>query len=507
MTQRWRTSLLVWLLVVTILPLIPVILFATGVTASLLDRLHREQLAAVTERAAAAATAVDSRLAAANAALAMLASGEAARQEDPAALVAHAQRYVATQRDGTVIELHSADGQLIYSTAAAPLALAQALPVQNAGPPPPEPRALLARQRTSGEPGGVGAGYELTMTVPTQALNRLLQQLAWPEGWVAAVLDPQRLIVGRSQDADRFVGRPATPSLQAMLDKGAAGVFEAYTQEGVLVFTAVAPVGRSDWRVAVGAPKAVLTRDYQRTLGLLTGGASLSLLLAGLASWWVAQWLRRRVRRMLTAAEEAAAGAPDSLSQASILELEPMTEALREAHVRERQQSGELDQARHDPLTGLSTRAWLLRRAQAQLDGVHRVGDSQERHAALFIDLDGFKEVNDAQGHQRGDQVLAEVGGCILDAVRGHDLAGRWGGDEFVVWLSASPALITPVARAVAERIVQRVAMLGDGIACSIGVAADVEGRCAVEELISRADEAMLTAKRTGKNRVVLVMP
>ena len=348
--------------------------------------------------------------------------------------------------------------------------------------------------------------HELRMVMSDAVFTRALQQQAWPEGWLAAVLDPRLIIAGRSRDAERFVGQPATASLREALAAGRGGVLRTLTKEGLPAYTAVAPVGDSGWHVAVGASEDLLSREYRRTLVVLAVGAVTSLLLAGFASLLVSRWVRRRVRELVEATRQAPNDDPDTLADAEFAELAPVSEALREAHERERVHKGELNQARHDPLTGLATRAWLLKRARAEAEGRQRQGDDAERCAALFIDLDGFKQVNDRFGHQRGDQVLAEVGACILDAVRGHDLAGRWGGDEFVVCLSAPGNLVTAVARAVAERIISRVAGLGDGIACSIGVAVDVAGQQEVNSLIRLADEAMLAAKRAGKNQVVLSM-
>lgn len=512
MNRRWRTSLLVWILVVSVLPVVPVMIFAGLVAARHLERLQDDLRASLPGRAVAAAAAVDSRLAVAAASLAVLANAEAARGGDLPTLKAHALRVVADQPDGAVIQLLGPAGVPVFSTDDRPDSAADSARagawlttglVPTALPDSAGPRVLLARQpvRIDGQPT-----HELTLSVPSAVFTQLLQRMAWPDGWVAAVLDPQRIIVGRNRDAERFVGQPATASLAQALAAGHTGILDTRTQEGTRVLTAVAATSISPWRVAVGAPRDQLSAEYEHTVLVLAGGAALSLGLAGLASLTLARWLRSHVREMLARAGEADTEGPDRQGTASILELEPVSEALREAHVRERAQSGELDRARHDPLTGLATRAWLLKRARAERNGQHRASDGAERSAVLFIDLDGFKGVNDRHGHERGDQVLAQVGACILDAVRGHDLAGRWGGDEFVVCVAAPPGLVTAIARAVAERIVQRVALLGDGLACSVGVAVDIAGQTDVDSLIRHADAAMLAAKRAGKNQVVLSM-
>ena len=508
MPRRMRTSLLAWFLVVSVLPTVPVVIFAGLVAARHLDRLQGNLHTALPERATAAAARVSHQLEEARTALSVLAQSDAARRGDLDSLAQHAQRVVADMPVEALISLAGPGGELVFETRGSPALVkaqgqGQAAGLSTLATAGGQPRLLVATLPLSAPDL---PPHQLRMVMSDAVFSRILLAQEWPEGWVAAVLDPQLLIAGRSRDAQRFVGQPATASLQQALAAGQSGVLRTQTKEGAPTYAAVAPVGDSGWRVAVGASEDLLSQEYRRTVLVLAGGAVTSLLLAGLASLLVSRWLGRRVRELVAASREAPSEGPDSLAEAEIAELAPVSVALREAHERERLQSGELNQARHDPLTGLATRAWLLKRARAEAEGRQRQGDDADRCAALFIDLDGFKQVNDRFGHERGDQVLAEVGVCILDAVRGHDLAGRWGGDEFVICLGAPGNLVTAVARAVAERIVSRVAALGDGIACSIGVAVDVEGRTDVDGLIRHADEAMLVAKRAGKNQVVLSM-
>src|SRR5690349_20393324 len=103
-----------------------------------------------------------------------------------------------------------------------------------------------------------------------------------------------------------------------------------------------------------------------------------------------------------------------------------------------------------DPLTGLANRSWF----HHVLDERLRPGAvGYGKAAVLFLDLDGFKEVNDQRGHTAGDTLLAEVAQRISHSVRDHDLVARHGGDEFVVLLEniENPA----VAHAVAARVVE----------------------------------------------------
>ena len=135
-----------------------------------------------------------------------------------------------------------------------------------------------------------------------------------------------------------------------------------------------------------------------------------------------------------------------------------------------------------------------------------RCARSQAQVAALFIDIDNFKTVNDTLGHGAGDQLLQAVAARLDGVVRGSDALGRLGGDEFVVIceelsLEAGPELI-------AERLLEALKpsfKLGAGeetrftVSASIGIA--LGGRTSAEELLREADIAMYRAKWDGKNR------
>jgi diguanylate cyclase (GGDEF)-like protein/PAS domain S-box-containing protein len=157
--------------------------------------------------------------------------------------------------------------------------------------------------------------------------------------------------------------------------------------------------------------------------------------------------------------------------------------------------------ARHDPLTGLMNRAALIEAVEH-----HTVGAvAADTISVLFVDLDGFKEVNDAFGHETGDAVLVEAAQRIVGAVPAHALAGRLGGDEFLVVL---PATTNSSASAIAGRIIAALDQPWPIPTChvgaSIGVATTGARREAAEDILRRADEAMYDAKRQGKGCYVL---
>lgn len=159
----------------------------------------------------------------------------------------------------------------------------------------------------------------------------------------------------------------------------------------------------------------------------------------------------------------------------------------------------------HDELTGLANRG-LLTECLA-----HRIQMWDRRSgvfAVLFIDLDGFKSVNDTHGHSVGDQMLIEVSARILDTVRASDTAARVGGDEFVVLLdeveSAEAAVL--MARRLGRAISKPYSYGGvtASMSASIGIALGYPDPASTEFLIRDADDAMYQVKKRGGNDVAV---
>ena len=155
-----------------------------------------------------------------------------------------------------------------------------------------------------------------------------------------------------------------------------------------------------------------------------------------------------------------------------------------------------------DPLTSLPNRRLLRERLQSALARAQR---DESKVTLLFLDLDGFKPINDTLGHETGDWLLKAVAGRLLACLRGYDTAARLGGDEFVVLL-ASLSRREDIHR-VAERIQTSLAtpfINDDGkqleISVSIGVSLYPEHAESANDLLSAGDEAMYAAKRSGGN-------
>jgi diguanylate cyclase (GGDEF)-like protein len=160
------------------------------------------------------------------------------------------------------------------------------------------------------------------------------------------------------------------------------------------------------------------------------------------------------------------------------------------------------DQAQHDPLTGLANREKLYAETSRALAGE---GGSPAAIAVLFLDLDGFKQVNDTLGHDIGDRLLDAVASRLRAAVRPQDTVARVGGDEFVI---AAPGIST---RAAANVVAQRVRVAFSSpinlagefvrITPSIGVAVATADTRDAHDLIHQADVAMYHAKNKRRAR------
>lgn len=161
--------------------------------------------------------------------------------------------------------------------------------------------------------------------------------------------------------------------------------------------------------------------------------------------------------------------------------------------------------ATRDMLTGLPNRRQV---AQILVREAARCLREGVELAVLMLDVDHFKKINDTLGHAAGDRVLTELGGLLTGTVRGHDCAGRWGGEEFVVVLSGcSREHALGRAETWRERIAsERIPWEGGEIRCtvSIGVAVLPGDGCEMDGLLSAADAALYRSKREGRNRVTM---
>jgi len=157
--------------------------------------------------------------------------------------------------------------------------------------------------------------------------------------------------------------------------------------------------------------------------------------------------------------------------------------------------------ANHDALTGLPSLRLCMDRLDQSLAEARR---NRQTSAVMFLDLDGFKQINDDFGHEFGDRVLRETAERITTEIRETDTVARIGGDEFVIILSSLPE--TSIANRIAASLVEAIARPLDidsveiTVSASIGISLYPENGVTAEELIRSADKAMYCIKRAGKN-------
>jgi diguanylate cyclase (GGDEF)-like protein/PAS domain S-box-containing protein len=168
-----------------------------------------------------------------------------------------------------------------------------------------------------------------------------------------------------------------------------------------------------------------------------------------------------------------------------------------------------LHQALHDPLTNLPNRLLLTDRLEHELG--RRRGPDQSGPAVLFLDIDGFKTVNDTQGHHAGDLLLQQVGKRLKNAMRPGDSIARMGGDEFAVIVvnAAGTAEVDRVAARLVSAMATPFCVEGHDflISTSVGISISLNGGETAGDLLQQADLAMYRAKELGGNRSEAFVP
>lgn len=184
-------------------------------------------------------------------------------------------------------------------------------------------------------------------------------------------------------------------------------------------------------------------------------------------------------------------------------ELERGLGVLRRLYNRKKEKLAEL--AFYDGLTGIYNRRYF---DVAVREEVSRAIRYKRSLSALMIDIDHFKKVNDEHGHQRGDQVLAAVARALKDSLRSTDIVCRYGGEEIVVVLPETGAKIAGKIGESCRKLVEAktTETIEGGVTVSVGVS-ELAGATEPAEFIRKADLALYSAKKGGRNRVAIFEP
>ncbi|HML56583.1 MAG TPA: diguanylate cyclase [Solidesulfovibrio magneticus] len=496
-----------WLMILSVFSALPMIAFSVTSLSFLIRSQYAVEVGQLRKAAAVLAHDLDGYFAAREAMLRTLAASDAAMRGDIDELYRHARRIAHQASDQFAVALVDRQGRILFHTMepyGEPLGetseTEQIARVLASGEPSISPAydGLVSRSRVvaldlpmSGE---MFQRYCLRAVIAVADVETLLVRKHLSPGWMAAYLDQGKPVAAaRADDAGRLL---------AMTDggEGGRGVFFPRANgigEEELVETAVAGVGAWGWRAAVSVPEATFALPLRALLLRFVAAAVVCLGIGLAASYYLSKRLGREVRALLepaagTAGQEGAGAVDPGII---IREVGEVRACLLAARDRE-------EQAKIDSLTGLPGRAlfWELAR---ELERQSREG-ADIGLAVMFIDLDGFKQINDQHGHDRGDWVLRRTAEVLRDIVRDKDVVGRLGGDEFAVCLAAPTWQVQNAAAAIAERVVAGIGTLGFGIGCSIGVSVCLACTPSLSRALALADQAMYEAKRLGKNRYVL---
>lgn len=498
---RFRT----WLFLLALVAALPVMVFAVASVLEVTHGREREINAEIMQHALTAASAVDRSLDFQMAMLEAVTHSQAALELDIEGLYDHAKHLEPALPDALALTLIDRHGAQIFSTLK---------PFGTSLPPTGSPSAgqdifRLNRPVVSGLSRGTITGedvvalgvplrvrrtpvYAVRMITHVKHYSDILADQQLPAGWTLTLVDSGGYILARTRDAATCVGRRVAGPLLAGRRADEPGILDAVNQEGVPVRVAAAPVGDWGWVVGVHVPVKTLRAPVRKNLLFLGAGMSVCVLAGMLGAWWLSRRLALEVDLVSSASAALACGDEPCIQPTLVQEFRQVGSSLREAR-----QRGELAQLDH--LTRLPGRAKFL--AQAE----HLAKQCREnpalRLAVLFLDLDGFKQVNDTYGHERGDEVLVQTAAILSAEVRQGDAVGRMGGDEFVICLAAEDSHALPTAEGVAGRIISRVDGIGHGIGCSVGVVLCPMGQPDLERALAASDEAMYQAKRAGRNR------
>jgi diguanylate cyclase (GGDEF)-like protein len=353
-------------------------------------------------------------------------------------------------------------------------------------------------QSASGKFLGVLAGR-----LRFQGVEQFLHVLvAGREDRVAVVLPGGQVIASAG---GRFAAVPG-PVLRE-LERAESTAVSFRTSDGLEVVGALTPVPGSDWSAVAAVPAYAAFKEIRR-LGVATAVLLVVLLaVVGSLAYTLGLLIVRPLDRLTLAANRVADGDLEvDVPVSGGGELTHLARVFNDMVGRLRATRAELERLSvTDELTGLANRRLLM----AELEREVRRSERHENPLAiLMLDVDHFKNFNDAHGHRAGDAVLKRLANTLKKCVRDVDTVARYGGEEFLVMLPEIPA--TEAAR-VAERI--RAACEADrftpeggsvklGVTMSVGFAVYPESGKTADTLIEAADQALYRSKESGRNRV-----
>lgn len=341
--------------------------------------------------------------------------------------------------------------------------------------------------------------YILSAGIFPERLSSVLNQQRLPPDWIAAIFDSTGTTAFRTHEMNRFLGKKGNPALVKRMGEVAEDSLETTTLEGIPVLTVFSRSAVSNWTVAIGIPMRILTGELQRSISWLFLGLVLLLLTSSVLAWAIAGRISRSIQGLTGPALALGSGEAVTVPPLQLKEADEVGQALVKASqmLKEAQHRGH-----HDALTGLANRTLFKDIVDYQLALCARTGTPL---AVLYIDLDGFKDVNDKLGHAVGDALLCAVAARLKRGIRTSDLAARLGGDEFAIALvntTMAGAAIVVAKLADSVSMPYPINQPAIEISASIGVAGYPNSGTTCDALLHSADETMYAAKASRKRHV-----
>lgn len=341
--------------------------------------------------------------------------------------------------------------------------------------------------------------YNLGAGIFPEQFEKLLREQHLPSDWITAVIDTSGTIVARTHEMKRFIGRPAAERLTEAMQYGSKGAFEGKTSEGIPVLGVFSRSAATGWTVAIGIPAKNMTAKLKREIGRLVFAIAMLFAMSIAIAWYLGGQIAQSIRALISPALALGEGKEFHLPVLHLREAQEGGDALLKASQALEQAQ---HQANHDTLTGLVNRKMFHEILDQQVVLCHR---NATHLSLLYIDLDGFKAVNDTHGHAAGDLLLSQVAERLSAHIRASDIAARIGGDEFAIALIGTPAaMAVPIAREIVKLLSRPYDLNGEqgNISASIGIASYPECGQTGQKMMDVADEAMYHAKMKGKQQV-----
>ncbi|MBP2112528.1 sensor domain-containing diguanylate cyclase [Paenibacillus silagei] len=365
-----------------------------------------------------------------------------------------------------------------------------------------------------GQTSGVLAAHlswEWSREVEASIVNPLKERLKGVEVFVVSkkddtiLLGPEALTGKRMTAAVLQQARSGKSSYAIEQDRGRDSYLTGYAYgDGYMNYPGLG------WTVIIRQPADIAFASVHQLERFILISGLLTAAAFALIGWLLAGWISRPLRDITRTADLLSSGAdveiPASTRFKDVAILSASLRSLVNNLTKtETKLSYMSDMALHDKLTGLPNRAAL---DEFLAHAVSKAKQKRTTLSFLYMDLDGFKKVNDSFGHAVGDALLQEVAFRLMDCTRDNEIVARLGGDEFVIILNTSAGKPMKEAEVVASRIIskinQPILIKGEElrVGCSVGAAVWTPDGGDTIETLRLADEALYISKRSGKNRI-----